>query len=132
MTSESKPRTTVLPSGATLTDLTGAAGSTAPILKYELEGEKLTLVFQPEQGDWNNLTNRQSDIWLIQHDRQGEKKVNEYDITLEGAVKAAERMAGSALEEKRKKRDRDQQDSERRQAAIEKAAGEVEQLFQGA
>ena len=131
MTSASEPRTTTLPSGATLTDLTGAAGSAAPILKYELEGEKLTLAFKPEQGDWNNITNRQSDIWLIQHEREREKIVNEYASTLEGAVKAAERMAGSALEEKRKKRNRDQQDSERRREAVGRAAQEVERLFQG-
>ena len=131
MTNTDAQRTTTLPSGATLTDLTGAGG-TAPILKYELEGEKLTLVFQPEQGDWNNIMNRQSDTWLVQHDRQHGKKVNEHASTLEGAVKAAERMAGSALEEQRKKRDRNQQDSERRQEAVRKAAQEVERLFQGA
>ena len=128
MTRTREQRTTTLPSGATITDRTGEQGA-APVLRYELEGEKLTIVFMPEQGDWNNIRNRQDDVWRIQY--EGER-TSEHAGTLEEAVRAAETMASSALESRREKKNRDRQDSERRREAVRNAAGQVERLFQGA
>ena len=110
-------RTTTRPSGMTVTQ--ADEPPQRPIrLDCRLEELQCWLEFQPQGGDWNNITNRQADCWRI-HYHNGTTRFA--GSNLQEALSETEQTLAGVLRERRQRHDRSTEHQARQDRSIREA-----------
>ena len=121
-----KGRTAIRPSGMKVTQEDKPPQH--PIrLDCRLEELQCWLEFQPEGGDWNNITNQQADCWRI---RYHNSRTSFAGSTLEEALSTTERTLAGVLMDRRHQQEKNTENQARMDHSLQEARQQVENLFQ--
>ena len=118
------PRSIMLASGMTVRELP-PSDEGSPVLQCSQDGLNCLVQFLHAQGDWNNITNRQQDLWTIQGPTPG----TQYASTLEAAIRISNDRIRAQIMKLDHQRDQEDQQRHCMLAAQQKARAQLDSFF---